>query len=366
VAINVCCSSCEKRDGWLCPIRVKALTAGELDLSSVRVTRQEHGRDLNPTDVAQQLDTDESLLALGAQIVEAVEGRPTVVFTPSVLMAHRLAAVLTHLGLSTRAIDGETPKADRSETLASLAAGTVRCVTNCAVLTEGWDCPSISAVVVLRPTKSRSLYAQMIGRGTRMSPGKIDCLVCDLTSNSDDHTLVTPLDCLGGKPLPDDVRKLAQAAMADGDDLEAAIAKAEKEAERREAMRAAKLARKAKTRVTAKAKYESRDVDPFRDWAARTGSPHAASTPLALTIDRLLRAGVDVPANVTEAQCAAWTDMIAHRRAAGLCSIKQAKLLKKRGLRWQNVKAGEAGAIIDAIQRNGWKTPQHVTVEYGA
>ena len=356
-------------DGWLCPIRVQALTAGELDLDSVRVSKQEHGRDLHAGDIAAQLDTDETLLALGAQIVEAIGKRPTVVFTPSVLMAHRLAGVLTHLGLATHAIDGTTPRPDRAATLAGLADGSLQCVASCGVLTEGWDCPVISAVVVLRPTKSRALYAQMIGRGTRNAPGKVDCLVCDLTANSDDHTLVTPLDCLGGKPLPDDVRKLAQAAMADGDDLETAIAKAEAEAERKEELRRAKLARKAKTRIKAKARYESRDVDPFRSWCAAQGKDAGQMrehSPLAFAVDKLLNAGVDVPPNVTREQCDRWLGAVAERKRMGLCSYKQGKLLKKRGLRWQDVTREQAGEIISAIKADSWRTPGWVAREYGA
>lgn len=356
------------REGYLCPIRVTALDSPELDVGTIRVTRQEHGRDLNAGDIAQQLDTSESLLALATQIVEKVGDRPTVVFTPSVMMAHRLADTLAHVShRRASAIDGMSALDDRARILAEYAAGEIQFVTNCAVLTEGWDAPQTAAVVILRPTKSRALYAQMIGRGTRIAPGKVDCLVCDLTCNSDDHTLISPLDCLGGKPLSDAVRKLAQSAVADGDDVTAAVEKAEKIANEREEARRKRRDERAKTKVKARVKYGEREINPFREWIARTKSDVHPMNPLARKIERLLAAGVDVPANVTPEQCDAWSAMIAQRAAAGLCTLKQAKVLRKRGLRWRDVSREEAGAVITALAAAGWRSvPRDIAERYRA
>lgn len=358
-------------DGYLCPIRVHALTSAELDLASVRVTKQEHGRDLNAADLAAQLESNASLHALSAQIVEAVGARPTIVFTPSVLMAHRLADVLVHhTTAQTRALDGGSAKDDREAALQAYREGKVQFLINCALFTEGFDAPSTAAVVILRPTKSRALYAQMIGRGTRLAPGKVDCLVCDLTSNSDDHTLATPLDVLAGKPIPDDVRKLAQAAIADGESVDDALAKAEETARKREELRQARRAKKAETKIKARVKYEARMVDPFRDQTTgerRNPSPEErAAWSLQRLCERLIKAGVKVPADVTMEQAQVWMQRVEARRNAGLCSYKQAGWLKRQGLRWENVSKMQATYILNAARENGWRVPAHLRAEYGA
>jgi ATP-dependent helicase IRC3 len=97
------------------------------------------------------------------------------------------------------AISGETPKDDRRNILRSFAAGRIQVLTNCNVLTEGFDEPSVNCIVHARPTKSSLLYIQMTGRGTRPSPatGKTDCLVLDCVDIAAKHSLVTVADLVG-------------------------------------------------------------------------------------------------------------------------------------------------------------------------
>src|SRR5690606_24205845 len=88
-------------------------------------------------------------------------------------------------------VSGSTPQEERRDILRRLTRGEIRVVANCAVLCEGFDEPTISCVVIARPTRSRALYTQMIGRGTRRHPDKADCLVMDVVGASNNHSLVT-------------------------------------------------------------------------------------------------------------------------------------------------------------------------------
>ena len=117
--------------------------------------------------------------------------------TPSVRLAHETARALNDVGIAVAAIDGETDSDVRRETLARLSIGTVQVVVNCNILTEGFDKPSVDCIVVARPTRSQSLYIQMIGRGTRPHPRKSDCLILDLVGATTRHDLQTTARLFG-------------------------------------------------------------------------------------------------------------------------------------------------------------------------
>ena len=105
--------------------------------------------------------------------------RKTVVFTVSVAHSIHIMEEFVKSGVKAAHIDGKTDKTERAEILARLSSGDLELVTNCMVLTEGWDQPDVSCLVLARPTKSMVLFRQMVGRGLRPSPGKTDCLVLD-------------------------------------------------------------------------------------------------------------------------------------------------------------------------------------------
>ncbi|MHB1525033.1 MAG: DEAD/DEAH box helicase [Candidatus Dormibacteria bacterium] len=117
--------------------------------------------------------------------------RRALIFTPTVALAHETAAAMTASGVTASALDGTTPIDERRGVLAQLRQGGLQALANCAVLTEGFDEPSIDCIVMARPTKSRQLYLQMVGRGTRPYPGKPDCLILDLVGVSHRHKLLT-------------------------------------------------------------------------------------------------------------------------------------------------------------------------------
>jgi superfamily II DNA or RNA helicase len=130
-----------------------------------------------------------------AQVLAAFQAhagdRKALLFTPTVALAHAMAETFCAVGIAVEALDGTTPLATRRAILHRLHTGATRVVANCAVLTEGFDEPSVDCIIIARPTQSAVLYQQMLGRGTRTYPGKTDCLVLDVVGVSTHHTLHT-------------------------------------------------------------------------------------------------------------------------------------------------------------------------------
>lgn len=140
------------------------------------------------------------------KIVEAwrdeAAGRPTIVFTPTVSVAKAVASAFDEAGIASSWVSGAMPLADRRDALIGLKDGRIKVVANCAVLTEGFDEPSVSCIVIGRPTKNESLYIQMVGRGTRPhdASGKKDCLILDMVGCADQLQLDAIVELGGRKP----------------------------------------------------------------------------------------------------------------------------------------------------------------------
>ena len=202
--------------GYLCDLRAIAVHI-EVDLDQVHV---QHG-DLK----AGELDKALREAAAPAHAAEAyqkyAQGRTALVFTPSVEMAYEMADAFVQEGVAAEALDGETPLEERRAILRRFKAGETKVLANCAVLTEGFDEPRIDCIIVARPTKSRPLYVQMVGRGTRTFPGKTDCLVIDMVGNTRRHSLASMATLLGSEA--------AEVRMKEGESVLEAIARAEQE-----------------------------------------------------------------------------------------------------------------------------------------
>lgn len=150
---------------------------------------------------------DQALLAAGvadavaaAYVAEAAPAK-ALVFTVSVEQARLTAEALVRRGVAAEWVSGTTPSRDRRGVLARLHTGDTRVVCNCGVLTEGFDEPSLGAVVLARPTQSKSLYLQMLGRGLRTYPHKSRCLVIDVVGNTVVHNLVQAPVLFGLPPV---------------------------------------------------------------------------------------------------------------------------------------------------------------------
>jgi superfamily II DNA or RNA helicase len=154
--------------------------------------------------------------------LEHARDRKTLLFGPTVKFAHGLASLFLEAGIAAAALDGATPPEERRAILKRLHTGETSLVANCGVLTEGFDEPSVDCILIARPTKSTALFTQMVGRGTRLYPGKRDCLVIDVAGVSRRHDLASvasitglPLDALeSGQSVSEVVEAIAQEEVA--------------------------------------------------------------------------------------------------------------------------------------------------------
>jgi len=179
-------SVAEMQDGgWLAPLVWRRIEIGGLHLETIRSRFQAGERDF---DVA-ELSAVSNRAPIVKKTVDATRpllgDRPTLAFAVDVRHARALADAYRSAGYAAQTVWGEMLAADRARVLRDWQRGRVQVVTNCAVLTEGFDFPGIAALVMARPTQSPGFYVQCLGRGTRPARGKADCLVLDLTGHAD-------------------------------------------------------------------------------------------------------------------------------------------------------------------------------------
>lgn len=200
-------------DGYLVDVRGKTVQLAGLDLDTIA----SRAGDFQDAALGEALDDAEAAQAIADAYRQHAADRPGVVFTPTVATAHSFAEALTAAGIPAAAIWGAMPPDERAETLRRYADRELQVLTNCAVLTEGFDAPWASCVVIARPTRSVGLYVQMVGRVLRPFPGKTDALVLDLTGASTRHKLASIVDLTERQvPAPADGESLTDTAEAAG------------------------------------------------------------------------------------------------------------------------------------------------------
>ena len=173
------------REGYLCKINTKTIPV-EVDISKVHI----NAGDFSAQDLGNVLDL--YLDTIADAIVRECQNRKTVIFTPLVRISKRLCNILNKRSFKTAEVNGAS--ADREDVLKGFDNGEYKALTNAMLLTEGWDCPTVDCIICLRPTKSRSLYAQIVGRGTRLCEGKKNLLVLDFLWLTKKHSLCHPAD----------------------------------------------------------------------------------------------------------------------------------------------------------------------------
>lgn len=167
-------------DGYLVPLRgFRVQTRADL----ARVSPA--GGDLDVEELAEAVDLEERNALVARSIQELARDRRTIAFCVNVRHAQNLRRALQALGIRAATVHGEMPADRRAAVLRDFAEGRVQVVTNVAVLTEGFDDPGVSCVAMARPTRSAGMYAQCVGRGTRLREGKRDCLVLDFADLSE-------------------------------------------------------------------------------------------------------------------------------------------------------------------------------------
>src|SRR3954469_12083844 len=186
-------------DGYLAPLRgFRISTTADLRKLSPA------GLDYDEEELAEAIDIEERNALVARSIQELARDRRTIAFCVTVNHARHLAHALNALGVPASIVHGAMPGEARAEALADFRAGRVQVLTNVGVLTEGFDDPGVSCVAMARPTRSEGLYAQCVGRGTRLHPGKADCLVLDFVDLTELSLCTLP--SLFGTPRDLDLR----------------------------------------------------------------------------------------------------------------------------------------------------------------
>ena len=335
--------------GYLVPIRQRTVVVRGLDLSSVRINKRT--KDLDEGELASLLMDEEALHCTAVPIVERAAERPTIVFGVNVAHVHALAEVLNRYRPGRAlGVDGQTSARGRQEAVELFRQGQVQYLVNCGLFTEGFDAPATSCVAVARPTKSRALYAQMVGRGTRLSPatGKTDLLVLDFKGNAGRHRLINCADILDGRMDDSALAKATAQLLEQDEDVSVLDAIDEADAQLTQARRHSAL--------TAGAHYALIEIDPFVLLGASNVAGRwagIAATERQLTV--LERNGIDAT-DYDRGQASALIDKIVQRSQQGLCTYKQARVLARAGLN-PDVSFADAKRAIDALAANRWRPP---------
>lgn len=353
-------------DGYLAPLTFLNIDTPSVDLSTVRTTKQEHGRDLSADDLAKAMSGVEQLHEIAIPIAEKRGNRPTLVFVPSVEIAKNLAEIMAaYVGVGrVRALDGTTDERTRADVIERYQRGDINVLVNCQLFTEGFDAPHTACVAVARPTKSRALWSQMIGRGTRPAEGKADCLVLNLRPDANEHSLVSPLDLFDGLDLPDDIAAETRAAVERGEPMLATIQAAEERAREREER---ELAAQRKSHLVAEARYRATQVDPWEELGIDSPTPRDQRGPRATRrqAEVLEKAGFQGAAQLSIRAAGKLLDELTGRRARGLCTIKQMRALTKRGLRG-DLSYEDARSALDALAAASWRVTPSIAEQWGA
>ena len=342
------------REGYLCPIKAQTIPL-KLDLSGVGT----QNGDFKAGDLGTALDP--YLYQIADEMANYCRGRKTVVFLPLVKTSQKFRDILNSRGFRAAEVNGDSK--DRAEVLQDFAAGAYDVLCNSMLLTEGWDCPSVDCIVVLRPTKVRALYSQMVGRGTRLHPGKDHLLLLDFLWHTERHELCHPASLIcetaevarkatenieaAGEPV-DLIEAEEQAATDVVAQREEALAKALEEMKRRKR----KLVDPLQFEMSIQAEDLSGYVPSF-GWEM--------APPSKKQIETLERLGI-FPDEIDNAgKAALLLDRLGKRREEGLTTPKQIRFLESKGFQhvgtWQ---FDQARKLIDRIAGNGWRIPSGI------
>lgn len=343
------------KEGYLS--KIKALTIPlSLDLSNVSMS----AGDFKASDVGTALDP--YLEQIADEMVKQCADRKTVVFLPLVKTSQKFRDILNAKGFRVAEVNGESK--DRAEVLQDFEDDKYNVLCNSMLLTEGWDCPSVDCVVVLRPTKVRALYSQMVGRGTRLHPGKEELLLLDFLWHTERHELCRPAHLIC--ETPEVAQKMVEnmekqtGVMLDLEDMEVKAAE-DVVAQREEALaKQLEEMRKRKRKLVDPLQFEmSIHAEDLSNYVPNFGWEMAPASDKQIKALEKYGIFTDEIGNAGKANLL--LDRLHKRQSEGLTTPKQIRFLEGRGFKdvgmWQ---FDQARNMINRIAANGWRIPQNV------
>jgi superfamily II DNA or RNA helicase len=339
------------KDGYLVPIKAQMIPI-QLDIENVKISNG----DFQAGDIGEALEP--YLEEIAREMANYCKGRKTVVFLPLISTSQKFRDMLEAVGFKAAEVNGTSK--DREEILADFAAGKYDVLCNSMLLTEGWDCPSVDCVVVLRPTKVRALYQQMVGRGMRLHPGKDHLLLLDFLWMTARHDLCKPSSLVC--KTAEIAEQMDQNLKADDEPHD--ILEAEEQAERDVvAERERALARQLEEQRRMKRKL----VDPLQ-YSISIGADDLADyeptyawenePPTEKQLAALEKWGIFSGDVKNKGFACMLMDRLVQRREAGLATPKQIRCLERYGFRnvgkWM---FGTATKMIGKLAARNWILP---------
>lgn len=351
------------KEGYLTPIKALTLPL-KMDLSGVGV----QSGDFKVGDLGTALDP--YLHQIVKEMKKYCSERKTVVFLPLVKTSQKFRDILNESGFKAAEVNGESK--DRAEILKDFENDRYNVLCNSMLLTEGWDCPSVDCIIVLRPTKVRSLYSQMVGRGTRLYEGKDHLLLLDFLWHTERHELCHPANLICEneevaktmtKNLEDEANKCLPEEVLEAIDIEEAEEQASNDVVMQREESLAKQLEEMKKR-------KRKLVDPLQFEMSIMDQDLSSYTPsfgweMAPASDKQIKAlekfGIFPDSIDNAGKANLMLDRLNKRRAEGLTSPKQIRFLEGRGFQHVGTWSFEsANKLINRIAANGWRIPNGV------
>lgn len=338
------------RDGVLCPVQSRAIRLDTVSLDRIQL----EGKDLDAEELGRAFGaTRETILSTCAVVNREAGNRQTIAFLPTVAAAHAYRYEMGGLvGPDlVDSLDGTTPQEHRRKALDRFRRGELRYLFCCALLTTGVDLPMASCIAVLRPTKSTTLFRQMVGRGLRTHPGKADCLV--LTTDWNVPDLRSTVDLF--EELPEAIRAQAHRAIMAGEDALRVVSGAQERAQahrdRLERARAAQVQVQVAAQVIVTDLFRAAGVpeDP-----RLAGGPRCTEGQVAYLRKQY---GMKLSSKqVSQKMYRALVEPLKERQRRGLCTLAQSRVLVKHGLPG-DLSFDDARLALDALAvEKGWRT----------
>lgn len=346
------------KDGYLCKIIAQVIPL-QLDMSGLKT----QAGDYTPGSINTALDP--YLEQIAEEMKKYCIDRKTVVFLPLIATSKKFQGILNSKGFRAAEVNGQSE--DREQVLKDFSAGKYNVICNSMLLTEGWDCPDVDCIVCLRPTKVRSLYCQMVGRGTRICKGKDNLLILDFLWMTEKHELCRPADIIcTSKEVSEKMTKNLEEEAGQEFDIEEAEEKAESDVlrEREEALAAQLEAmKKRKRKLVDPLQFEMSISDedlalyqPSLGWEMGPASEKQ--------IAALERYGIFPDEIDCAGKAALILDKLAKRRMEGLATPKQIRFLESRGfLHVGTWSFDSANNMISRVANNNWRIPEGVIPE---
>ncbi|HHV42085.1 MAG TPA: DEAD/DEAH box helicase [Clostridiaceae bacterium] len=342
------------KEGYLSPIKAQTIPL-QLDLTAVR---QQAG-DFSTRDLGTALDP--YLYQIADEMAKCCMNRKTLVFLPLIKTSQKFRDILLSRGFRAAEVNGESK--DRESIIKGFEDNQYNVLCNSMLLTEGLDCPPIDCIVVLRPTKIRSLYYQMVGRGTRLYPGKDHLLLLDFLWHTERHELCHPAHLMAQSTVI--AQKMTENIEEAGCpvDLEEAVLQASEDvvAEREEA-----LAKQLQEMQHRKRKL----VDPLQFELSIQAEDLAGYVPAfgwemgppsEKQLQMLEKRGIFPDEIDTAGKASKLIDRLIKRQEEGLATPKQIRFLEGRGFKHVGTWSFNAAQkMIGQIAKNNWRTPRHL------